>query len=107
MGPLPQPGLEDKLAALLAICRKMHSERELGPLLDVIAREAANLLDCGRAGVRLAASCAAMRGVQGFASTRPWPQTGRATPWRSRCGTIRARSSASLKRRTSGVAPLR
>ena len=53
MGSLPQPGFEDRLAAILAICRKMNSERELGPLLDLIAREAAKLLDCDRASIFL------------------------------------------------------
>jgi Nif-specific regulatory protein len=53
MGPLPQPGLEEKLERILSICRKMSSERELGPLLDLIAREATSLLDCDRASIFL------------------------------------------------------
>jgi Nif-specific regulatory protein len=53
MGPLPQPDLREKIAAVLAICQKMNSERELGPLLDVIAREATKLLDCDRASIFL------------------------------------------------------
>ncbi len=53
MGTLPQPALHEKLAAILAICQKMNSERELGPLLDVIAREATSLLDCDRASIFL------------------------------------------------------
>src|SRR5438067_2265104 len=53
MGSMPQPGFENKLSAILAICRKMSFERELGPLLDVIAREAAKLLECDRAGIFL------------------------------------------------------
>src|SRR3954470_13338109 len=53
MGSLPQPGFEDKLSAILAICREMSFERELGPLLDVIAREAAKLLGCDRVSIFL------------------------------------------------------
>src|SRR5579883_634242 len=53
MGSLPQTELHDRLAAILAICRKMNSERELGPLLDLIAREATHLLDCDRASIFL------------------------------------------------------
>src|SRR3954453_12897555 len=53
MGSLPQPDLHEKLAAILAICEKMNSEREIGPLLDVIAREATHLLDCDRASIFL------------------------------------------------------
>jgi Nif-specific regulatory protein len=53
MGSLPQPGLQEKLGHILAICRKMNSERELGPLLDLIAREATTLLDCDRASIFL------------------------------------------------------
>src|SRR4051794_35504019 len=53
MGSLPQPGFEDKLSAILAICRKMTFERELGPLLDVIASEAAKLLACERVSIFL------------------------------------------------------
>lgn len=53
MGSLPQPAPHERLAAILAICRKMNSERELGPLLDLIAREATSLLDCDRASIFL------------------------------------------------------
>src|SRR5580700_1363404 len=53
MGPLPQPELHEKLAAILTICQKMNSERDLGALLDLIAREATNLLDCDRASIFL------------------------------------------------------
>src|SRR3954469_9220398 len=53
MGSLPQPCFEDKLSAILAICQKMSFERELDPLLDVIAREAAQLLACDRVSVFL------------------------------------------------------
>src|SRR3954453_16853350 len=53
MGSLPQPGLQEKLGHIPAICRKMNSEREVGPLLDLIAREATTLLDCDRASIFL------------------------------------------------------
>src|SRR5947209_4221510 len=53
MGSLPRPELNEKLAAILSICQKMNSERDLGSLLDLIAREATNLLDCDRASIFL------------------------------------------------------
>ena len=53
MGPLAQPELHEKLAAILTICQKMNSERDLGSLLDLIAREATSLLDCDRASIFL------------------------------------------------------
>src|SRR5580704_9537523 len=53
MGTLPQPELNEKLAAILSICQKMNSERDLGALLDLIAREATKLLDCDRASIFL------------------------------------------------------
>jgi Nif-specific regulatory protein len=53
MASLPQPELHEKLAAILAICRKMNSEREISPLLDLIAREATRLIDCDRASIFL------------------------------------------------------
>src|SRR5215467_12521011 len=53
MGPLPQSDLHDKLAAMLALSQKMNSERDLGTLLDLIAREATSLLDCDRASIFL------------------------------------------------------
>ena len=49
----PQSELHEKLAAILAICQKMNSERDLGALLDLIAREATNLLECDRASIFL------------------------------------------------------
>ena len=52
-GSLPQPTLESKLAVILGICEKMNAERELGPLLDIIAREAASLLGCERVSITL------------------------------------------------------
>jgi Nif-specific regulatory protein len=53
MGALSQPELHEKLSAILAICRKMNSERDLGALLDLIAHEATNLLECDRASIFL------------------------------------------------------
>ena len=53
MASIPQPELNEKLAAILAICQKMNSERDLGALLDLIARESTNLLDCDRASIFL------------------------------------------------------
>ncbi len=53
MGPGPQAGLQERLSAILAICQKMNSERDLNALLDLIAREAINLLDCDRASIFL------------------------------------------------------
>ena len=49
----PQPGLDEKLREILAICQKMNSERDLGALLDLIAREATVLLECDRASIFL------------------------------------------------------
>jgi len=51
--PSTQPGLPEKLGEILAICQKMNSERDLGALLDLIAREATNLLGCDRASMFL------------------------------------------------------
>src|SRR5690349_9975625 len=53
MGVFPQPDPQEKLGDILAICRKMNSERDLGALLDLIAREATNLLDADRASIFL------------------------------------------------------
>src|SRR3954449_12030577 len=53
MSALSQPGLNETLERILAICQKMNTERELGPLLDLIAREATSLLDCDRASIFL------------------------------------------------------
>src|SRR6516165_1311348 len=53
MGTSTQAGLHDKLAAMLALSQKMNSERDLGTLLDLIAREATSLLDCDRASIFL------------------------------------------------------
>lgn len=53
MGSSPRPELHEKLAAILAICQKMNSEHDLAALLDLIAREATNLLECERASIFL------------------------------------------------------
>jgi Nif-specific regulatory protein len=53
MGSLPQSELNERLGAILDICQKMNSERDLGSLLDLIAREATSLLDCDRASIFL------------------------------------------------------
>src|SRR6478609_13890 len=53
MGSVPQAEFDERLAAILAISRKMNSERDLGALLDLIAREATSLLDCDRASIFL------------------------------------------------------
>jgi Nif-specific regulatory protein len=53
MGAIPQSELNERLAAILEICQKMNSERDLGNLLDLIAREATSLLDCDRASIFL------------------------------------------------------
>jgi GAF domain-containing protein len=53
MGTYPAPEFSERLAAMLAICRKMNSERDLGALLDLIAHEATSLLDCDRASIFL------------------------------------------------------
>jgi Nif-specific regulatory protein len=53
MGSSPQAELHEKLSAILAICQKMNSERDLGALLDLIAREATSLLGCDRASIFL------------------------------------------------------
>jgi len=53
MGTLPQSELNERLGAILDICQKMNSERDLGSLLDLIAREATSLLDCDRASIFL------------------------------------------------------
>src|SRR5215813_7941623 len=53
MGSMPQSELNERLAAILAICQKMNSERDLAALLDLIAREATSLLECDRASIFL------------------------------------------------------
>ncbi|HWB83615.1 MAG TPA: sigma 54-interacting transcriptional regulator [Bryobacteraceae bacterium] len=49
----PGFNVEQKLADILAICQKMNSERDLGALLDLMAREATTLLACDRASIFL------------------------------------------------------
>ena len=44
MGSSQPPEWNEKLAAILAISQKMNSERDLGALLDLIAREATDVL---------------------------------------------------------------
>jgi len=53
MGSSPQAELDNKLAAILAICQKMNSERDLAALLDLVARESTSLLGCDRASIFL------------------------------------------------------
>ncbi|HEV2445127.1 MAG TPA: sigma 54-interacting transcriptional regulator [Candidatus Sulfopaludibacter sp.] len=53
MGSTAPPEIREKLAEILAIVQKMNSERDLGSLLDLIARESTNLLDCDRASIFL------------------------------------------------------
>jgi Nif-specific regulatory protein len=53
MSSLPQPELNESLAAILAISQRMNSQRDLSALLDLIAREATSLLDCDRASIFL------------------------------------------------------
>jgi Nif-specific regulatory protein len=53
MRPTPQPELNERLAAILAISQKMNSQRDLSALLDLIAREATSLLNCDRASIFL------------------------------------------------------
>ena len=53
MHPAQPQEWNERLAAILAISRKMNSERDLLPLLDLIAREATNVLLCDRASIFL------------------------------------------------------
>ena len=50
MAQLDQGG---NFADILAICQRINSERDLGALLDLIAREAIKLVDCDRASIFL------------------------------------------------------
>ncbi|MCZ6877704.1 MAG: sigma-54-dependent Fis family transcriptional regulator, partial [Acidobacteria bacterium] len=47
------PPLEDKLLAILKICQKMNSKRDPEVLLDLLAREAARLVEADRASIFL------------------------------------------------------
>jgi Nif-specific regulatory protein len=53
MGTRPEPDFDEKLPEILAISRKMNSERDLGALLDLMAREATSLLACDRSSIFL------------------------------------------------------
>jgi Nif-specific regulatory protein len=53
MSASPQIDLDQRRAAILSISQKMNSQRDLGALLDLIAREATSLLDCDRASIFL------------------------------------------------------
>ena len=45
--------LNEKLSEILTICQHMNSDRDLGTLLDLVAREATRLLDADRASIFL------------------------------------------------------
>jgi Nif-specific regulatory protein len=53
MAGMPQAEFGERLSAILSICQKMSSERDLGSLLDLMAHEATMLLDCDRASIFL------------------------------------------------------
>src|ERR1700683_686441 len=53
MGTVAQTYQAGNFADILAICQRINSERDLGALLDLIAREATKLLDCDRASIFL------------------------------------------------------
>src|ERR1700683_5049022 len=53
MGSVAQTDEGGNFAYILAICQRINSERDLGALLDLIAREATKLLDCDRASIFL------------------------------------------------------
>ena len=53
MVPTQPEEWNERLAAILTISQKMNSERDLGALLDLIAREATNVLLCDRASIFL------------------------------------------------------
>ena len=53
MGTVVQTDQGGIFADILAICQRINSERDLGALLDLIAREATKLLDCDRASIFL------------------------------------------------------
>ena len=50
---MSHPGLDPKIESLLAICRRMNSVRDLGALLDLLARGAAELSGADRATILL------------------------------------------------------
>jgi GAF domain-containing protein len=45
--------VQDKLSSILKISQQMNSERDLGALLDLVAREATRLLEADRASIFL------------------------------------------------------
>src|SRR6266571_4679282 len=47
----PASRLHEKLSAILTISQQMNSERDLGALLDLVAREATRLLEADRASI--------------------------------------------------------
>src|SRR5215472_625395 len=49
----PMSRLHEKLSSILTICQQMNSVRDLGALLDLVAREATRLLDADRASIFL------------------------------------------------------
>src|SRR5579884_504223 len=53
MGGLARVNEPGRFADLLQVCQRINSERYLGALLDLIAREAIKLLDCDRASIFL------------------------------------------------------
>ena len=53
MSTTPTTRLQEKLAAILKISQQMNSERDLGALLDLVAREATRLLEADRASIFL------------------------------------------------------
>jgi GAF domain-containing protein len=48
-----QTRFNEKLLAILQICEKMNAERDLPPLLNLLVREAARLMDADRASIFL------------------------------------------------------
>ena len=52
-GPHDYERLHSKLSAILRICQQINSERDLGVLLDLVAREATSLLEADRASIFL------------------------------------------------------
>ena len=53
MSTAPMSRLQEKLTAILTISQQMNSERDLGALLDLVAREATRLLEADRASIFL------------------------------------------------------
>src|SRR5258708_20587966 len=53
MSTPPMSRVQEKLTAILTISQQMNSERDLGALLDLVAREATRLLEADRASIFL------------------------------------------------------